>query len=69
MGIFSRVVRNDKPWLSDVITSTKGDSVKEKVSDTVSESVSLVGTQFPEVSCMRNDNSLWRGYTIIRIKY
>ena len=57
MGVFGRVVRNDKPWLSDVITSTEGDSVEEEVSDTVSELVSLVGTWFPEVSRMRNDNS------------
>jgi len=57
-----------KSWPSDVVLSTGHDS-EEEVSDAVSESVSLLGARFPEASSLRDDNSLWRGYTIISIKY
>ena len=57
-----------KSWPSDVVLSTGCDS-EEEVSDAVSESVSLLGARFLEASSPRDDNSLWRGYTIISIKY
>jgi len=57
-----------KSWPSNVVLSTGHDS-EEEVSDAVSESVSLLEARFLEVSFPRDDNSLWRGYTIISIKY
>jgi len=57
-----------KSWPSDVVLSIRRDS-EEEVSDAVSESVSLLGARFLEASSPRDDNSLWRGYTIISIKH